>query len=59
MDTNDIKALTGLRIRGIRTIRRINHEILRDLNFADVISITLLELKAYIVYHKFNIDTAS
>ena len=59
LDADEMKALTRLRIHSIRTIGLITHEILRDLNFADVISITLLQLKAYIVYHDFKIEDST
>ena len=59
LDVDEMKAITKLRIHSIRTIGLITHEILRDLNFADVISITLLQLKAYIVYHDFKIEDST
>ena len=59
LDADEMKALTKVRIHSIRTIGLITHEILRDLNFADVISITLLQLKAYIVYHDFKIEDST
>ena len=59
LDTNEIDTLMIHEINSIRSIGTMSSATLTSMNFADVITITLRQFQAYIVYHKFNIDTVT
>ena len=59
LNMDEIQILKNHEINSIRSIGTMSYATLTSMNFAHVIAITLRQFQAYIVYHKFNITTAT